>query len=149
MPAGAASPLWVVGHVGWLAEYWIARNPRRAQGPACPADTVRLASIEPQADACFNPLLVPRQQRGASQLPDVSAVRAYLLETLETTLELLQAAQEDDDALYFFRVALWHEDMRCEQLAVLGQTLGVPLGLRLPPGTAAREPIAKRHGDGA
>lgn len=140
-PADAVSPLWVVGHVGWLAEYWIARNPRRGQGAACPADTVHLASIEPQADSCFNPLLVPPPLRCDVQGLEVSAVRAYLLETLETTLELLLTTQEDDDGLYFFRMALWHEDMRCEQLAVLGQTLGVPLGLPLPPGLAAREPL--------
>lgn len=141
VPAGCASPLWMAGHVGWLAEYWIARNPRRGQGAACPAEAVRLASIDPRADAWFNPLLVPPQQRGALQLGGASAVRAYLLETLETTLELLLTAREDDDGLYFFRMALWHEDMRCEQLAVLGQSLGVPLGLPLPPGLAAREPL--------
>ena len=43
-------PLWLAGHAGWLAEYWIGRNPQRGQGPRCPADGVRIASVEPQAE---------------------------------------------------------------------------------------------------
>ena len=26
-------PLWELGHIGWFQEYWIGRNPARAQGP--------------------------------------------------------------------------------------------------------------------
>jgi len=133
--------LWIAGHIGWLAEYWIGRNPQRGLGAACPADGVRLASIDPGADACFNPLLVPRAQRQHQALPSPEAVRAYLLETLESTLELLNTAPEDDAGLYFFRMALFHEDLRGEQLVVLAQTLGVSLGLPLPPGPAPREPL--------
>src|SRR5262245_45678780 len=40
-------PLWLAGHVAWLAEYWIARNPQRNLGPRCPTDGMRLASVEP------------------------------------------------------------------------------------------------------
>jgi formylglycine-generating enzyme required for sulfatase activity len=72
----------------------------------------------------------------------VETVKAYLLETLETTLELLHTAAEDDAGLYFFRMALFHEDLRAEQLAVMAQTLGVPLGLHLPAGAQPREPLA-------
>ena len=32
-------PLWELGHIGWFADWWIARNPRRAEGTACPPDT--------------------------------------------------------------------------------------------------------------
>ena len=38
-------PLWVAGHIGWLAEYWIGRNPQRGLGPACAADATMAASI--------------------------------------------------------------------------------------------------------
>ena len=135
-------PLWLVGHVGWLAEYWIARNPQRAQGPRCPGDGVRLASIEPQADAWFDPALVPHDARWQLPLPDAAGVKAYLLDTLETTLELLEHTPDEDDALYFFRMALFHEDLRGEDLVTLAQTCGVPLGLSLPDGGATREPLA-------
>ena len=29
-------PQWLAGHIGWLAEYWIGRNPQRSRGAACP-----------------------------------------------------------------------------------------------------------------
>jgi ergothioneine biosynthesis protein EgtB len=134
-------PLWLAGHVAWLAEYWIGRNPQRARGPRCPADAVRLASVEPQADGWFDPTLVGHEQRWALQLPDPVAVKAYLLDTLETTLELLEHARDDDEALYFFRMALFHEDLRWEELATIAQTVGVPVGLTLPGGAAMRPPL--------
>jgi iron(II)-dependent oxidoreductase len=134
-------PLWLAGHAGWLAEYCIARNPQRALGPRCPADGVRLASIEPEADRWFDPRLVPHAERWSLELPESGAVKAYLLETLETTLELLEHTSDDDDALYFFRMALFHEDLRGEQLVTIAQTTGVPLGLALPGGAATRPEI--------
>jgi ergothioneine biosynthesis protein EgtB len=137
----ARPPLWVAGHVAWLAEYWIARNPQRALGPRCPRDGVRTASVEPNADAWFDPALAPRGVAGGPGLPELPALRAYLLETLEITLDLLDHTADHDDALYFHRMALWHEDQRGEDLAVLAQAAGVSLGLTLPPAVAARAPV--------
>ena len=134
-------PQWLAGHIGWLAEYWIGRNPQRSRGAACPPDAVRLASIEPMADQWFNPALATHAVRWQLQLPDFQAVRAYLLDTLESTLELLDKTAEDDEGLYFFRVALFHEDIRCEQLVTMAQALGVPLKLALPVGVQARDPV--------
>jgi ergothioneine biosynthesis protein EgtB len=131
-------PLWLAGHVAWLAEYWIGRNPQRALGPRCPPDGVRLASVEPQADQWFDPRLVRHADRWSLPLPDAGAIKAYLLDTLETTLELLEHTPDEDDALYFFRMALFHEDLRGEELVTIAQAAGVPLGLALPPGVAAR-----------
>lgn len=130
--AGIEMPQWLAGHIGWMAEYWIGRNPQRHLGPACPAGTARLASIEPMADRWFDPALVRHRAPQPLKLPDFQAIRAYLLETLESTLELLDHADEDDAGLYFFRVALFHEDLRCEQLVTLAQALAAPLALALP-----------------
>jgi gamma-glutamyl hercynylcysteine S-oxide synthase len=131
-------PLWLAGHVAWLAEYCIGRNPQRGRGPRCPIDGVRLASVEPRADRWFDPTLVPHDERWSVELPPPDALKAYLLDTLETTLELLEHAVDDDAGLYFYRMALLHEDLRGEQLVTLAQTAGVPLGLTLPPGAATR-----------
>ena len=131
-------PLWVAGHAAWLAEAWIARNPRRGLGPRCPADAVRIGSVEPQADAWFDPTVVPHSERWSEEQPEVAHVKAYLLDTLETTLDLLEKTPETDDALYFFRLALYHEDLRGEQLAVIAQTAGVAIGLHLPQGVQGR-----------
>lgn len=134
-------PAWLAGHIAWLAEYWIGRNPQRHLGRACPVDAVRLASIESRSDACFNPALAPRASRWQAQLPSLQSIRAYLLETLESTLDLLDKAPETDEGLHFFRAALFHEDLRGEQLVTMAQTLGVPLELAAPAAAASREPV--------
>jgi ergothioneine biosynthesis protein EgtB len=121
-------PPWVAGHIAWLAEYWIGRNPQRALGSACPADGVRLASIEPKADAWFNPALTAHDER-------------WQLETLESTLELLDKTPDEDDALYFFRMALFHEELRREQMVTIAQTAGVKLPAELPMGMQARDAL--------
>ncbi len=140
VPESAATlpPLWVAGHVAWLAETWVARNPQRGLGPRCPADGVRIGSVEPQADRWFDPTATPPAARWLLEMPDLTSVKAYLLDTLETTLELLEKTPDEDDALYFYRMALFHEDLRWEQLAHLAQTVGVPGGFALPQGMQSR-----------
>jgi len=142
-PAAALAPaFWRAGHNAWLAECWIGRNPQRARGRDCPADAVRLASVEPNADEWFDPRLwADAATGGAAPLPDAQNLRAYLLDTLETTLELLEHAGDDDDALYFFRMALFHEDRCGERLAMFAQQQGLALGLALAPGAQPREPL--------
>ena len=149
---GSELPVWIAGHIAWLAEYWTGRNPSRYLGAACPVDAVRLASIEPMADRWFNPVLAPYATRWSLDLPDYATVRAYLLETLESTLELLDRTPDEDDALYFFRAALFHEDVRCEQLVTIAQSVGLPLKVAVPGGLQAREPLlvpAQRWAHGA
>ena len=110
----------------------------------------RLASIEPHADRWYaasvgqakhqaNGLYIPLTAAG--DLPDPSALRAYLLDTLESTLDLLAKTPDQADALYFFRLALMHEDLRGEQLVELAQTHGLALPLDLPNGHPPREPL--------
>lgn len=98
-----------------------------ALGAACEPAHARLASIEPSADRWWDSAKVPHQQRWALDLPAVAACRAYLLETLEGTLELLEKAGDDDAALYFYRLCLFHEDMHAEALTYTAQTLGLAL----------------------
>ncbi|HWI11460.1 MAG TPA: SUMF1/EgtB/PvdO family nonheme iron enzyme [Burkholderiaceae bacterium] len=139
-PAGVAPLLWELGRLGWFQEYWIARNVQRQRGERCDATRPKLASILPDADVLFEADAAP-----ASPLPDLQTVRQYLVETLETTLELLDGAARDDesdDALYFYRLALLREDACVERFAVLAQTLGFDTGLvAMPPTRPAREPL--------
>ena len=134
-------PAWVAGHIGWFGEYWIGRNPQRSLGRACPADTTRLASIEPNADAWFHPALADADARWLLDLPPLEGVRAFLLETLESTLELLEKTPADDESLHFFRAALLHEDLRREQLCTIAQTAGIALPVELPMGMQARDAL--------
>ena len=120
-----APPLWELGHAGWFQEHWIARNVQRQRGEAGDATHPKLAPILPGADAMFS-------EPSNAALPDAQTVRQYLVDTLEMTLELLDAAAEDDDALYFYRLALLREDALVERFAVQAQTLGLQTGLLAP-----------------
>ncbi|WP_240635999.1 SUMF1/EgtB/PvdO family nonheme iron enzyme [Caldimonas tepidiphila] len=126
-------PAWLLGHVGWFQERWIARNLQRLRGATADPEGPRLASVESQADRWWDPACCPLAERGRLDLPPPAAVRAYLVDTLETTLELLAHCPESDDALYAFRLALFHEDRCGEQLAELAQWWGVKPPLPLEP----------------
>ena len=134
-------PLWELGHIGWFQEWWIGRNLQRHVGAACDPAATRLASVEPRADLWWNSSRVAHGSRWALDLPDLSQIKSYLLDTLESTLELLEKAPAGDDALYFYRLALFHEDMHGEALIYMAQTLGLPLGLSLPGASGVREPL--------
>jgi ergothioneine biosynthesis protein EgtB len=121
-------PLWELGHIGWFQEAWIARNVQRQRGPAADPSAPRLASIEPQADRWYDPDQVLPARRWTLDLPGLPATKQYLADTIEVTLELLSGTDDSDPALYFYRLALFHEDLRGEALAVAAQTLGLPLG---------------------
>jgi len=132
-------PRWEAGHVGWFQDYWIARNRQRAQGIACDPDHERPAGRLPQADALYDSSRVAHPTRWQLDLPDLAATRAYLAEGLPETLSLLAAAPETDEALYFFRLALFHEDMHGEAGIYMAQALDIPLPESLlAPATALR-----------
>jgi gamma-glutamyl hercynylcysteine S-oxide synthase len=134
-------PLWMLGHVGWFQEYWVSRNMQRHLGMQCPAQPSLLASIDPQADACFDPRQTSRAERWTQLYPSLPAIKSYLLETLETTLELLEKAPATDEGLYFFRLALAREDQLSEQFIVMAQALGLRLPVPALTAYSSREPI--------
>lgn len=119
-------PAWLVGHVAWQQEYTIGRNVQRARGEGALVAGAHLASIEPRADAWFDPRASTREQRW--QITDVedAHLRDYLAATLEATHELLERADEGDAALHVFRHALAVEDSAAEALAELAQAVALP-----------------------
>jgi ergothioneine biosynthesis protein EgtB len=141
VPPDVSSPLWELGQVGWFQERWIGRNLQRHRGLACDPQAARLASIMPLADSCWEHARAGADVIWIADLPDLETVRSYLLQTLESTLELLEKTPEDDEALYFYRLALAHEDMHGESQICLAQRMGLPLRLRLPGAMPARAPL--------
>ena len=138
---GLELPHWVAGHVAWFAEYWIARNPNRALGPRCPPDAPRLASTEPASDRWYHPLLATHASRWEMPLPQGEELRGWLLQEHERTLDLLERAGGGDERLHFFRAALFHEDLRGEQLVQQAQHLGVSLPVSVQAPAALRQPL--------
>jgi gamma-glutamyl hercynylcysteine S-oxide synthase len=116
---------WVAGRAAWWQERWIARNVQRSRGATADATRAPLASIEPQADAWW-----ALQAGSAGPPPD--ALRAYLEETLEVTLDLLAATDGSDDALHWYRAALFEEDACVLRLAMLAQQTRIDVKRLLP-----------------
>jgi gamma-glutamyl hercynylcysteine S-oxide synthase len=117
-------PLWELGHIGWFTDWWIARNPERAMGTDADPFVSRLPARRANADALYDSSNVAHATRWTLDLPDASAVRTELQTSLDETLALLNTAPQDDKALYFFRLALFHEDMHAEAATYMAQTLG-------------------------
>ena len=135
-------PLWTLGHIAWFQEFWIARNVQRSRGDACDPTHPRLPSVLTHADDWYNSSTVPHDSRWTLALPDLEETRQYLVQTLETTLDLLHGSAEDDASLYLYRLALFHEDMHIEAFAYMAQTLGLHTGLLAPLATQTpREPL--------
>lgn len=120
-------PLWELGHIGWFQEFWVARNPERERGHSANPDAARLTPLRAMADALYNSSEVPHDSRWQLPLPDADATRDDLARQLAQTLALLSAAGDGDDALYFFRLALLHEDMHHEAALYMARGLGLPI----------------------
>lgn len=122
-------PLWELGHIGWFADWWLVRNPQRHRGvladPNAVRSPARQATRGVNADALYHSSAVAHASRWSLDLPDAQAVRADLAASLADTLALLADAPEDDTGLYFFRLALFHEDMHAEAAVYMAQTLGI------------------------
>jgi ergothioneine biosynthesis protein EgtB len=135
---GLPPPLWHLGHSAWFQEYWIARNPSRHLGRACPDASERPASLESRSDDWWGDRRPARQDGQYPAMATADEVRAYLLNSLEQTLALLDDTPDEDQALHFFRLSLLHEELHAEQLVETTQVLGLPLGLAWPTGSAPR-----------
>jgi ergothioneine biosynthesis protein EgtB len=134
-------PLWELGHIAWFQEFWIGRNLQRHLGQQADPQAARLPSLQASADRWWNSSLVPHATRWDLDLPSLADTRNYLLATLESTLDMLTKAPDDDESLYFYRLCLLHEDMHAEAFVMLAQTLGLPLALSLPAPRPVRESL--------
>ncbi len=137
-------PLWELGHIGWFQSWWLARFPLRTQGVDAEPDAPRRAPARSDADHLYNSSRVPHDIRWQLPLPDAAATRADLQQQLDETgalLARLPVDGADDRRLYFFRLALQHEDMHHEAALYMAQALGItiadprwrPTPLLLPP----------------
>ena len=103
--------LWEIGHVGWFHEYWTLRH-SHGQAP-----------LIDRADDLWNSSTVAHDTRWSLNLPDRDATFAYLAEVLEHQCDQLTCADFPEPALYFYELAVRHEDMHVEALTYMRETL--------------------------
>lgn len=117
---GINPPLWEYAHIAWFTEHWVLRASHPEPNGRLSAT---LPSMMEQADSLFDSMRVAHQDRWHLALPSLALVRQYVTAVLERVLTALDAADDTDQALYFFRLALFHEDMHAEALTYMRQTL--------------------------
>jgi len=122
--AGINPPLWEVAHVAWFTEHWVLRDP---QADSDGRWVARLPSMLPEADRLFDSMRVAHPDRWHLALPGLAEIRDYAATVLERVRAKLAASDDTDPALYFYRLALFHEDMHAEALTYMRQTLGYPV----------------------
>jgi gamma-glutamyl hercynylcysteine S-oxide synthase len=118
-------PLWELGHLAWFQEFWIGRNQQRELGIHHDANHARLPSALAQADNLYNSSTVAHEARWHLPLLAPEACKDYLAKTLQQTLALLAQASDSDDALYFYRLVMFHEAMHLEAAIYMAQAVGV------------------------
>ncbi len=123
---GLNPPLWELGHIGWFQGWWTTRNPQRRAGARAHPAVPRAPADPLDADALYDSSRVAHATRWSLPLPGADATRAQLARQLEATLvDLAGEPDEDDDILYFYRLALLHEDMHHEAALYMARALGI------------------------
>jgi gamma-glutamyl hercynylcysteine S-oxide synthase len=134
--AGINPVAWEIAHVAWFAEWWTLRQgagnvPARFAGPDALLDSSRMAHAD----------------RFTAALPTRQAAFAMLDGQLDATLEALAGSESNDTALYFFKLALFHEEMHNEALLWLRARQGyaAPADCEVPRITATGRAVVPAH----
>ncbi len=118
---GINPPLWECAHVGWFAEWWCVRDAYNTADGETRAD---VPSLWHAADAMLNSNEMGHDDRWNIPLLTRESTVHYLDETLSAVLSTLAAQPDTDEALYPYRLSLFHEAMHLEALAWCAQALG-------------------------
>lgn len=135
---------WELAHIAWFAEFWILRGPHHvgADGLVHAQQPPRHAGPDHHLDSAR----LAHPDRWDIAWPSRPQLRAMLDAQLEACLAAMPRG-DDDAALYFHRLALFHEDMHGEAFTWLRATLAhaAPEGACLPTGPA-HEALVVRGG---
>ena len=136
---------WELAHLAWFAEFWVLRGPheRHADGHATARHAPRFAG----PDAHFDSARLAHAARWTTPMPARDELERMLAGQLDACVEALPR-EADDAALYFHRLALFHEDMHGEAFCWLRSALGyaAPAGIAMPQ-VPASAPTFMRGGE--
>ena len=124
---GINPPLWECAHIAWFAEWWCVRGAYNVDtNTPNGGTTADRPSMWPATDAMLNSNTVAHDERWNLSLLTRESTAQYLDDTLAAVLSALALQPETDDALYPYRLSLFHEAMHLEALAWCAQTLASP-----------------------
>ena len=123
---------WEIGHVAWVAEWWTLRGPHSLDRAGQTLASLAARHVAP--DPIFDSSIIPHKDRWLVSLPERGPLYDMLAAQLDATLTRLAQSGDSDTDLYFYRLALFHEDMHVEALTYLRDHLGFPPppGILLP-----------------
>lgn len=105
---------WEIGHVAWFQERWALRH-LRGEPP-----------VRADGDALWDSAKVAHDARWDLPLPSMAETLEYAATVLARILDRIATEEPTDEALYFERLGLFHEDMHDEAFTYTRQTLGYP-----------------------
>jgi|DewCreStandDraft_5_1066085.scaffolds.fasta_scaffold00800_15 iron(II)-dependent oxidoreductase len=106
--------LWEIGHVAWFQEKWVLRH------------ALGREPIRPDADALWDSIAIPHDERWRLPLPSREQTLAYMREVRDRVLEVLERSELTPELAYFVCLSVFHEDMHTEAITYTRQTLGYP-----------------------
>jgi ergothioneine biosynthesis protein EgtB len=129
---------WELAHIAWFGEFWILRGPhhRDALGLAQAQFPPKFAG----PDALLDSMRLAHAQRWVLPMPSRAELMPMMRGQLGASIQAIPAAigeqptPGENNALYFHRLALFHEDMHAEAFCWMRAALGysAPRGLTLP-----------------
>jgi iron(II)-dependent oxidoreductase len=129
---------WELAHIAWFAEFFILRGPHHRDdlGFAHAKHPPRFAG----PDALFDSARLAHAARWIETMPSRAELKTILSNQLEACVAAIPetaihlSKQREDEALYFHRLALFHEDMHGEAFCWMRAALGYPApdGMTMP-----------------
>ena len=128
--------LWEIGHVAWFQEKWVLRQGGRHE------------SIRSDADAIYDSVAIPHDDRWDLALPPRRNTIGYIGNVRDRVIDLLNKRGSDDELTYFVLLSVFHEDMHTEAFTCARQTCEYPPPkfTIVEPGGAGQEPGAPSPG---
>lgn len=107
-------PIWEMGHVGWFQEHWILRNLDKTE------------PIKPEAYQLYDSFNIPNSERWDLAFPSKEETLVYITDVLQRCINRLENRTLTEDDVYFYKLAINHEDMHSETMVHIRQTLSYP-----------------------
>ena len=105
-------PLWELGHVGWFQDRWVLQHIDN-QKP-----------VSERADSLYDSFNIPNSERFDLYFPDIDETKTYIQDVLDRMIQRLDGSEPTEEEIYFYRLAVNHEDMHSETLHHIRQTFG-------------------------